>query len=113
MCQGPEPEGQRWGHCIIEQLPYVPTVKKVPPEHNRFINEIDTSPADSAVDLKLNITHKGRCQLQQRDPFCKKKMDQLQASKLPPGNLYYIEGELLIRNTMDMKHCFLTVVLPG
>ena len=49
---------------MSEQLPNVPTVQKVPLKDNTIINEINTSPADSAVDLKLNFTHEGMYQIQ-------------------------------------------------
>ena len=45
------------------------------------------------------------------DPLCTRILDQLQASKLQPGDLYYIESELLMRNVVDNKH-FQTAVLP-
>ena len=104
VCQDPEPEGQAYGYCVFKQLLNVPTVQKMPLKDGTIINEIITSPAESAVDLKLNITHEGMCQLQQRVPFCKRIMDQLQASKLPPVNHYYTESELLVQNVMDNKH---------
>ena len=84
----------------------------MPLKNNTIINEIDTFPADSIVDLKMKITHERMHQLQQKDPFCKRIMDQLEASKLPPGNLYYIKGELFMINVMDNKQHFQTIVLP-
>ena len=111
MCQDPEPGCKEYGYYMFEQLHNVPTVQKLPPKDNTIPNEIDTFSAESAVHLKLNITHEGMCQLQQRDPFSKRILDQLQASKLPSGNPYYIYSELLMRNVMDNKQYFQTVDL--
>ena len=39
-------------------------------------------------------------------------MDLLKSSKLQTNNKYYIEDELLMRNIIDNKMCFHTMVLP-
>ena len=78
--------------------------KKVPLKANTIINEIfeiDASTADSAVHLKLDIIHKEIHQLQWREPFCKRIMNKQQTSKSQPGNPFYIESELLMKNVAD------------
>ena len=51
------------------------------------------------------------CQLQQNDPLCKGIMGLLKFSKVQASNLYYIEDKLLMRNIIDNKQCFHTMVL--
>ena len=111
-CQYPEPEGQEYGYCVFEELPNVSTIKKVSPKANITLNEVMVSSADSGTDMKLNITCERWCQLQQEDPFCKQIMGPLKSSKLQTNNPYYMEDKLLMRNIIDNKQCFHTMVLP-
>ena len=59
VCQDSEHKGQEYGYCVFEQLPVVPTLQKMPPKDNTFINETDVPPTNSVVDFHLNITHEG------------------------------------------------------
>ena len=47
---------------------------------------ISLSPADSAVDIEINITCEKHHQLWQQDHFCKRIGKQLQTIMLQPGN---------------------------
>ena len=76
------------------------------------LSEITVSSVDSSTDLHLNMTHERLCQLQQEDSFCKRIMSLFKSSKLKINNPYYIKDELLMRNIIDNKHCFHTMVLP-
>ena len=87
-------------------------IKKVSPKANITLNEIMVSSADSGTDLKLNRTCERLHQLQQEDSFCKWIMGMLRTSKLQTNNLYYMEDELMMRNIIDNKQCFHTMVLP-
>ena len=66
---------------------------------------------DLNVDMWLGITCEWLFHLQHEDPFCKRIMNLLKSSKLQSNNLYYMEDELLMRNIIDKKQCFHTMVL--
>ena len=51
--QDPKSKGHVYRYCIFEQLPNVPTVKNLLPKPNTDVNEICSSPSDSAVDIKM------------------------------------------------------------
>ena len=86
--------------------------KKISSKVNVTLNEIKLSSADLSTDLQLSKTCKQLHWLQQEDPFCKRIMSLLKSSKLQTNNPYYMEGELLMRNIIDNKQCFHTMVLP-
>ena len=52
-CQDPEPEGQEYGYCVLEELPNVPMIKKVLPKTDVTLNEIIVSLTDSGADLEV------------------------------------------------------------
>ena len=82
------------------------------PKANITLNEIMVSSVDSGTDLKLNVTNQRLCQLQQYDLFCKRIMGLLKSSRLQASKAYYIEDKLLMRNIIENKQCFHTIVLP-
>ena len=49
-CQDPKPEGQVYGHCVLQELPNVSIIKKVSPKVNITFNVIMVSSADSGTD---------------------------------------------------------------
>ena len=69
-------------------------IKKVSPKADVILNQIMVSSADSGTNLKLNVTNENLCQLQQEDPFCKRKVGLLISSKLQGNNPYYIEDKV-------------------
>ena len=109
-CQDSGPQGQDYGNCVFEEFPNVSKGKKVSLKAD--INEITVSSLGSGTDLKLNITNKSLCQLQQEDPFCKRIIGLLKSSRLQAIDPYYIEDKLLRRNIIDNTLCFHTMVLP-
>ena len=64
-----------------------------------YLNEMMVSLADPSTHLWLGIT-------------CERIMGLLKSSKLQTNNPYYIEDELLMRNIIDNKQFFHTMVLP-
>ena len=74
--QDPKPEGHKYGFCVL-QLPNVSEVQNVSHKANPEINKINSSNANSAVDIELNISEEKLHQLQQKDNFCKRKWKQL------------------------------------
>ena len=50
-------EGQEYGCCIFEEISNISTVQKVPQIVNMTVNEINAPSAESAADVKLDITH--------------------------------------------------------
>ena len=64
--QKPEPEGHEYGYCVFEQLPSISSVQCVLHKSGPEINEIYSSPADPAVDIKLHITQERLHQLEQQ-----------------------------------------------
>ena len=54
-CQDPEPEGQKYGYCVFEELPNVSIIKKVSSKTDITLNEITASLADSSTDLQLDV----------------------------------------------------------
>ena len=111
-CQDPEPECLENGYCICEELPTVSMTTKVSPKVDVTLNEITISFINLNTDLQLDVTHKQLHPLQQEHPFWKRIKGLLKSSKLQTKNPYYMEDELLMRNTIDSKQCFLTMVLP-
>ena len=73
-------------------------------------NEITVSLENLSANLQLGITCEWLWKLQQEDPFCKRIMTLLKSSKLQANNSY-MEDELLMRNIIDSKQCFHTMVL--
>ena len=55
-CQDPEPEGQRYGYCIYEELPNVSMTNQVSSKIGVTLNEITVSLVDHSADLQLSIT---------------------------------------------------------
>ena len=78
---------------------------------NTDVNEITSSPADSAVHIEIIITCEKLHQLQQQDHFCKGIWKQLQTSRLQSSNPYFIENELLMSNVRQNKQYLQTIVL--
>ena len=62
--------------------------------------------------MQLNIAQGQLHQLQQKDTFCKMIISLLKSSKLQADNPYYMEDELFMRNIIDNKQCFHTIMLP-
>ena len=54
-CQDHEPEGQKYGYCLFQQLTNASTIQKVPQKASTTVTEINASPADSA--LYSNMIH--------------------------------------------------------
>ena len=48
-CQDLKPEGQEYGYCIFEELPYISMIRKVSPKANITLNDIMASSADSGI----------------------------------------------------------------
>ena len=112
ICQDTQPEGKEYGYSVFEELPNISMIRKVSPKANITLNEVSVSSADYGMNFMLNITNEMLCHLQQDDFFCKRIMGLLKSSKLQANNPYYIEDKLLIRNIIDNKQCFCTMVLP-
>ena len=100
------------GIVYLRSYPMSPQKKKVSSKVNITLNKIMVSLADPSADLQLGITCEQLCQLQQEDPFCKRIMHLLKSSKLQTNNPYYMEEELLMRNIINNKQCFNTMLLP-
>ena len=111
ICQDPEPEGQGYGYCIFEELSNVSMMKKEPSKVDVTLNEIIISSVNLDTDLQLDLACKQLHWLQQEDPFCKRIIGLLKSSKLQTNNPYYMEDELLMKNIIDNKQCFHTMVL--
>ena len=111
-CQDLLPEGQGKGYCVFEEIPNISMIKKVSPKADITLNEITVSLVDSDTNLKLNMTNERLCQLQQDDPICKRIVSLLKSSKLQVSNSYYVADKMLMRNIIDNKQCFHTMVLP-